>query len=114
MPQFSSISTQGMQSPEKMTVWRNSAVPKMGHTQGSSIQAHAFDGFLEFGALDDLRFYRLSVTPHQLVSSPGSGRQAPSGYVKAVFQMRGTTHYEQMGRDIMLEPGSWIMYDLDL
>ena len=69
---------------------------------------------LEYGSLDQIRLYRLSVTPHQLISSPAAAQDGPHGMVKVILQVKGTTHYDQMGRQVLLEPGSWMIRDLDL
>jgi AraC-like DNA-binding protein len=114
MLHMTSISTERLHARDKIAQWQQSAWLETGHAQSRLVQATSFDGFLEYGSLDEIRLYRLSVTPHQITSSPGMGHHPPRGLVKVVLQVKGTTLYEQMGRQVLLEPGSWMLRDLDL
>jgi AraC-like DNA-binding protein len=108
------ISTEKMQSQDKLTQWQRSAWMETGHSCSRWIQAMSFDGFLQYGKLDVLTLYKLSVSPHSVMSSSEGTHPAARGMVKAVLQVKGTTHYEQFGREVLLEPGTWMLRDMDM
>jgi hypothetical protein len=93
MPHMISISTDSLQSANKLELWQQSAWLETGHAQSRLVQAKSFSGFLEYGSLDQIRLYRLAVTPHQLVSSPAAGKNTLHGMVKVILQVKWTTHY---------------------
>ncbi len=109
-----SFSTRTIAAHNRWEAWWQAAGCELGHAQGIASRVSAFNGSLECGDLDDIKLYRISLTPHQLMSSASRKRQAPQGYVKVIFQRRGVTRFEQMGRDIRLESGHWTVYDMDL
>jgi AraC-like DNA-binding protein len=109
-----SISTRTIAAHDKSEAWWQAAGNELGHAQGFAIHTSGFNGCLEYGDLDDIKLYRINVTPHQLMSSSSLKRQAPRGHVKVILQKQGATRFEQMGRDILLESGHWTVYDMDL
>ncbi|HEY4379962.1 MAG TPA: helix-turn-helix domain-containing protein [Acidobacteriaceae bacterium] len=111
---MSLISTKSMHTQDKLAQWQQSAWMETGHARSRWIQATSFDGFLEFGSLGEIKLYKLTVTPHRVMSSTEVGTQNVRGLVKAILQVRGTTHYEQMGRQVLLKPGSWMLRDMDM
>jgi AraC-like DNA-binding protein len=103
-----------MHTQDKLSQWQQSAWMETGHARSRLIQATSFDGFLEYGTLGEIKLYKLTVTPHRVMSSNEPGILASRGLVKAILQVRGTTHYEQLGRQVLLKPGSWMLRDMDL
>ena len=114
MPAMGLISTKRMHPQDKLLQWQQSAWLETGHTGSRLIQATSFDAFLKYGSLEEIKLYKLTVSPHRVMSSSEPGPQNASGLVKAIFQIKGTTHYEQMGRQVLLEPGSWMLRDMNL
>jgi AraC-like DNA-binding protein len=114
MPTMSLISTKSMHTQDKLAQWQQSAWMETGHARSRWIQATSFDGFLEFGSLGEIKLYKLTVTPHRVMSSSDPSTQNMRGLVKAILQVRGTTHYEQMGRQVLLKPGTWMLRDMDM
>ena len=114
MPAMGLISTKKMHTHDKLAQWQQSAWQQTGHSASRWIQANSFDGFLEYGSLDEIKLYKLTVTPHRVMSSSEPGHQSTRGLVKAILQVRGTTLYEQMGKQVLLEPGTWMLRDMDL
>ena len=108
------ISTEKMQSQDKLTQWQRSAWMEAGHSRSRLIQATSFDGVLQYGQLDAIKLYKLSVSPHRIMSSSEGVHPNTRGMVKAILQVKGTTHYQQFGREVLLEPGTWMLRDMDV
>ena len=108
------ISTEKMQSQDKLTQWQRSAWMETGHSRSRLIQATSFDGVLQYGQLDAIKLYKLSVSPHRIMSSSEGVHPNTRGMVKAILQVKGTTHYQQFGREVLLEPGTWMLRDMDV
>jgi hypothetical protein len=88
-------------------IW--SAIGRL-NTQANASQA--FQGHVRFGDVDGLKLCRAAIeTPHRVTRTSELIRRDDRGVLKVVFQLKGRAIIEQCGKQLVLNPGEWTIYD---
>lgn len=108
---LSVISTADVAPADRLASWGDFVWRHIGRLQSDTFGDQRFDGRLELGDVGGLKLCRIIASRHRVVRTPSLIRQDDRGYVKIVAQMKGSARFEQNGRQVVLSPGDWSMYD---
>lgn len=111
MSAVSVISTADVAPAERLAAWGDFVWRHIGRLQSDTFGDRRFDGRLELGDAGGLKLCRIIASRHRVVRTPGLIRGDDRGYVKIVAQLKGSARFEQNGRQVVLSPGEWSMYD---
>ena len=106
-----SISTDDVPAGERLHWWGERIWGLIGRLHSDAYGDPHFSGSIDHGDLGYLTVCRLQVSRHRVVRTPNLIRQDDRGYVKIVAQMKGSASFEQNGRQVVLAPGEWSIYD---
>ncbi len=105
------VSTDQVAPKDSIPYWKDLIWQLLGRLRSEASSDGAFRGRLLHCDAGDVRLCRLSASSHRVVRTPDLIRQDDRGFLKVVFQMEGTTWFEQAGRKTLLHPGEWSIYD---
>lgn len=107
------VSTDQVAPQDRIPYWKDIIWRQLGRlrSEARSEGAGDFRGRLLHCDAGDARLCRLSASSHRVARTPDLIRQDDRGFLKVVFQMEGTTWFEQGGRKTLLHPGEWSIYD---
>lgn len=111
MGAVSVVSTADVAPADRLALWGDFVRRHIGPLQTDTFGGNRFDGRLELGDVGGLKLCRIAVSRHRVVRTPQLIRQIDRGYVKIVAQMKGSASFEQNGRQVVLTPGEWSVYD---
>ena len=111
MSAVSVISTADVAPADRLASWGDFVWRHIGRLQSDTFGDRRFDGRLELGNVGGLKLCRIVASRHRVVRTPNLIRQDDRGYVKIVAQMKGSASFEQNGRQLVLAPGEWSIYD---
>lgn len=105
------VSTSQVASADRLALWGDFVGRHIGHLQSDTFGDRHFDGRLELGDIGGLKLCRIIASRHRVVRTPNQILHDDRGYVKIVAQIEGAGRFEQNGRQLVLTPGEWSMYD---
>lgn len=107
------VSTEQVAPQDRIPYWKDIIWRQLGRlrSEARSEGAGDFHGRLLHCDAGDARLCRLSASSHRVARTPDLIRQDDRGFLKVVFQLEGTTWFEQGGRKTLLHPGEWSIYD---
>lgn len=121
MSALATIRTDQLLHPDKLLGWREAMSMHLGRTPDHvrslertrfvPLEDHPLDGRLEYGALGDLHFCRMSCSAHRF-SRELQGNETPPGLPwLLVLQMTEVSHFEQAGSRNTLAAGEMLLLD---
>ncbi|GIK26436.1 MAG: transcriptional regulator [Betaproteobacteria bacterium] len=107
------VSTDQVAPQDRIPYWKDIIWRQLGRlrSEARSEGAGDFRGRLLHCDAGDVKLCRLSASSHRVARTPDLIRQDDRGFLKVVFQMEGSTWFEQGGRKTLLNPGEWSIYD---
>lgn len=105
------VSTDQVAPKDSIPYWKDLIWQHLGRLRSEARSEGDFRGRLLHCNAGDVKLCRLSASSHRVARTPDLIRQDDRGFLKVVFQMEGTTWFEQDGRKTLLQPGEWSIYD---
>jgi len=105
------VSTDQVAPKERIPYWKDIIWQQLGRLRSDARSEGVFRGRLAWCDTGDVKLCRLSASSHRVARTPDLIRQDDRGFLKVVFQMEGSTWFEQGGRKTLLQPGEWSIYD---
>lgn len=105
------VSTEQVAPKERIPYWKDMIWQLLGRLRSEARSEGEFRGRMVHCDAGDVKLCRLSATSHRVARTPDLIRQDDRGFLKVVFQLEGTTWFEQAGRKTLLQPGEWSIYD---
>lgn len=105
------VSTEQVAPKERIPYWKDIIWQQLGRLRSEARSEGEFRGRLAWCDTGDVKLCRLSASSHRVARTPDLIRQDDRGFLKVVFQMEGSTWFEQGGRKTLLNPGEWSIYD---
>ena len=105
------VSTDQVAPKERIPYWKDLIWQLLGRLRSEARSEGEFRGRLLHCDAGDVKLCRLSASSHRVARTPDLIRQDDRGFLKVVFQLEGTTWFEQGGRKTLLQPGEWSIYD---
>lgn len=109
--QVASFSTREFRPRERIEVWGEQIWAALGRLNTRAEPEREFNGVVRFGDIGVIKLCDISVGPHRIERTPELIRRDDRGLLKVVFQLRGRSVVEQQGRQLLLSPGEWSIYD---
>lgn len=104
-----SFSTDDFRPEERGEVWGEQIWSALGRFK-TKVEGE-FNGAVQFGDLGAIKLCNITVGPHEIERTPALIRRDDRGLLKVVFQVSGRCELEQGGRQLVLSPGEWTLYD---
>jgi len=104
-------STEQVAPQDRIPYWKDLIWRQLGRLRSEAQSEGEFRGRLAHCDAGDVKLCRLSASSHRVARTPDLIRQDDRGFLKVVFQMAGSTWFEQGGRKTLLQPGEWSLYD---
>lgn len=101
----------GSQPQERLERWGDFVREHIGWLEADTFGDPHFDGRLDLGEHGNVRICRIAASRHRVVRTPRLIRRDDRGYVKIVAQLEGAARFEQGGRQVVITPGEWGIYD---
>ena len=111
MATLETASTAQVAPKERLPYWQDVIWQQLGRLRSEARSDGGFRGSLAHCDAGDVKLCRLSASGHRVTRTPDLIRQDDRGFLKVVFQLEGTTWFEQGGRKTLLAPGEWSLYD---
>lgn len=104
-------STEQVAPKDRIPYWKDIIWQQLGRLRSEARSEGVFRGRLVHCDAGDVKLCRLSASSHRVARTPDLIRQDDRGFLKVVFQIEGSTWFEQGGRKTLLSPGEWSIYD---
>ena len=111
MATLRTASTEQVAPEERIPYWKDLIWQLLGRLRSEARSEGEFRGRLVHCDAGEVRLCRLSASSHRVARTPDLIRQDDRGFLKVVFQLAGSTWFEQGGRKTLLAPGEWSIYD---
>lgn len=109
---MSSFRTCDFEPQHRVEAWSELIWAALGRLQTETAAAADFTGQVRFGDVAGLKLCRAAIqTPHRVARTPELIRRDDRGVLKVVFQLQGCAVIEQSGKQLVLNPGEWTIYD---
>jgi AraC-like DNA-binding protein len=105
------FSTASVRVQDRIEVWGEQVWSSIGRLRPAVEPGGDFEAAVQFGDVGTLKLCNITVGPHRIERTPELIRRDDRGLLKVVFQTRGRTFLEQGGRQLILAPGDWTLYD---
>jgi AraC-like DNA-binding protein len=105
------FSTEDIRSTDRIEAWGNQSWSGIGRVHTKVDAGRDFGGSVQFGDIGVIKLCNIRVGPHRIERTSELIRRDDSGVLKVVFQLAGRTFLEQAGRQLVLTPGTWSLYD---
>ena len=105
------VSTDQVAPKERIPYWKDVIWQQLGRLRSDARSDGVFRGSLTYCDAGDVKLCRLSASSHRVARTPDLIRQDDRGFLKVVFQLEGSTWFEQGSRKTLLAPGEWSIYD---
>lgn len=96
---------------DRLERWGDFVREHIGWLEADTFGDPKFDGQLDLGEHRNLKICRIAASRHRVVRTPRLIRRDDRGYVKIVAQLEGAARFEQGGRQVVITPGEWGIYD---
>ncbi|MDB6082817.1 MAG: helix-turn-helix protein [Gammaproteobacteria bacterium] len=106
-----SFSTENVRPRDRIEAWGGQVWSAIGRLHTTIEAGRDFDAAVQFGDIGTIKLCNITVGPHRIERTPELIRRDDRGLLKVVFQTRGRTFLEQGGRQLVLTPGAWSIYD---
>lgn len=111
MATLSVVSTDQVAPKDRIPYWKDVIWQQLGRLRSDARSEGVFRGSLAHCDAGDVKLCRLSASSHRVARTPDLIRQDDRGFLKVVFQIEGSTWFEQGSRKTLLSPGEWSIYD---
>jgi AraC-like DNA-binding protein len=105
------FSTESVRPADRIEVWGEQVWSAIGRLHTKVEAGGDFDAAVRFGDVGALKLCNITVGAHGIERTPELIRRDDRGVFKVVFQLKGRTFLEQAGRQLILAPGEWTIYD---
>jgi AraC-like DNA-binding protein len=102
------ISTEAAKPSQRLGFFKETVSTLFG-IEPKIISTAPFVASWEFASLGGIGFCRLKANGHQLARA---GAKRECDYMKVVLQIRGSQHFQQSNREVLLAPGQWSIYEM--
>jgi AraC-like DNA-binding protein len=102
------ISTEAAKPSQRLGFFKETVSALLG-IEPKIISTAPFVASLEYASLGGIGFYRLGASGQQLARA---GAKRDGDYMKVVLQIRGSSHFQQSNREVLLAPGQWSIYEM--
>jgi AraC-like DNA-binding protein len=113
MPVPTSVQTLDLPASQRFDFWKHVLSDTFVPLDVHCPDATDFHGRMRGCELGALRFIEVDAQPHTAERTPRLIRAAPAGCYKVALQVHGTSVLVQDGRETMLTPGDFSLYDTD-
>jgi len=96
---------------DRLELWGDFVREHIGWLEADTFGDPQFDGRLDLGEHRSLKICGIAASRHRVVRTPRLIRRDDRGYVKIVAQIEGAARFEQGGRQVVITPGEWGIYD---
>ncbi|MEL3889045.1 helix-turn-helix domain-containing protein [Ferrovibrio sp. MS7] len=96
---------------DRLELWGGFVREHIGWLEADTFGDPQFDGRLDLGEHRNLKICGIAASRHRVVRTPRLIRRDDRGYVKIVAQIEGAARFEQGGRQVVITPGEWGIYD---
>jgi AraC-like DNA-binding protein len=103
------ISTAQERPGERAEVWGRPTWPGVSRSHATVDPGDELAGMVRFAAAGALKLCEIKLGPHSVERT--LTRCDETGLLKVIFQLAGRTFLEQGGRQLILPPGYWSVYD---
>ena len=111
MVALQSVTAANFAPGDRLGFWRDLFLDKLGSVRAEQFEGVEFDGKVAYGSIGELTLCNIKVGPHRVMRTADLIRRTDRGVFKVVFQLRGRCWFEQDGRELLLTPGEWSLYD---
>ncbi|WP_420232755.1 helix-turn-helix domain-containing protein [Pseudomonas sp. ABY48] len=110
MSSSSQFNTQGTPQ-ERLNQWGHLIWEVVGRLDTHVLGDGPFEASAMFGHAGSLQYCQLDSTPHRVERGLALIARDDRDLIKLVVQQQGRAVFSQGGRDALLEPGQWALYD---
>jgi len=108
----SSFTTCDFRPDLRVEAWSELIWSAIGRLSTATEAGEDFNGHVQFGDVGGVKLCRAVIrTPHRVARTSELIRRDDRGILKVVFQLSGRAVIEQCGRQLVLNPGEWSIYD---
>lgn len=107
-----SLNTSGLTPSKQIQLWSEALTDLCGRFDIDPLDGLTFDGLINYTSVSRLRLCRIEASQHRIGHVAPRIRNSDHPYVKIVFQTHGVSHFEQNGRQIDINPGDCLVYDV--
>ena len=111
MVALQSVTAANFAPGDRLGFWRDLFLDKLGSVKAEQFEEAEFDGKVSYGSIGELTLCSIKVGPHRVTRAADLIRRTDRGVFKVVFQLSGSCWFEQEGRELVLTPGEWSLYD---
>jgi AraC-like DNA-binding protein len=108
----SSFRTSDFKPRQRIEAWSELIWSAIGRLNTENTADEDFNGQVQFSDIGGLKLCRAAIhTPHRVARTAELIRRDDRGVLKVVFQLQGRAVIEQCGKQLILNPGEWSIYD---
>jgi AraC-like DNA-binding protein len=111
MAEMSRFSTLDLPSGVRFKVWQERLRRSFGEVTGSSRSTSEFTAWSDRLSEGEISLSHMRVDAQTIELSPDSVTGCYRNSIQVVFPLAGQFHIEQRGRNVVLSPGDWGLYD---
>jgi AraC-like DNA-binding protein len=105
------LTTDNMQPQEAALAWRHWMASLFDGLESDLYGANHFEGHLHTAHAGDVVLTRLDASRHRVLRSQRAARAGHARYLKIVAPWQGSALVQQHGRQALVRPGGWAIYD---
>lgn len=105
------MSTDVVSAGDRAPQWREWVWRHFGGLESDLYGDTAFDGHMTAAQAGDVVMTRLRANRHRVLRTPTTARTTEAAYLKIVAPWQGSASVRQLGRETVVTPGAWAIYD---
>ncbi len=105
------MSTDVVSAGDRAPQWREWVWRHFGGLESDLYGDTAFDGHMTAVQAGDVVMTRLRANRHRVLRTPTTARTTEAAYLKIVAPWQGSASVRQLGREAVVTPGAWAIYD---
>lgn len=105
------LDTSQLPAAERGKAWCEWVNIAFGGLESDLYSDTTFDGSLYTSRAGQLVLTKTDASRHRVARSPNQGRRSDVGYLKVIAPLEGTATIHQFGREAVVAPGGWAIYD---
>jgi AraC-like DNA-binding protein len=109
MGTLQSISNESVKPSDRIPLFKD-MVWNVFHVEPKVISSTPLTVAMEYGNLGDIGLCRVRASGQNQLARSGAKRS--DAYLKIVLQVKGTSYYQQRGRNVLMAPRQWSIFEL--
>ncbi|SFJ89022.1 helix-turn-helix domain-containing protein [Bradyrhizobium sp. Gha] len=106
------LSTTGLTPKRQVQSWVDGLTSLCGHFDVDPLEGSSLEGRIDYTTVSRLKLCQIEVSQHRIAHTLARAKANEHPYIKIHFQTYGVSYFEQEGRQIELNPGDIIAYDV--